>query len=320
MIRIAQASQSEYHDRWGVPGNQLRTGVTEKNPVGNMDGELNTRAFYRYNWKAVFRPKDPAKAEKIAWLAERAVMNWRYFGYGNYNADYPREGVFDTLMQMPNPDPYLASTLANCDCASLAGACVYFGGVYEPRLRTMNTSTETEILMGTGDFIRLTDRSMLETGAGLQRGDILLYRETNGHTCIVIEADEPLALTPKETAQCAFVNLRSGPSTNYDVIETLPGGEVVWYISEASTGWIQVRHGNNVGYIAPQYLADLMTLPATGNTWLRKGPGKDADTIIVIPRFSTAYYLGEKERVGTRDWLKVAYAGREGWASSLYLS
>ena len=51
MIRIGQASSSEINTPsnpgiFGIPPNQLRTGVTQAKPEGNLDGELNIIPFY----------------------------------------------------------------------------------------------------------------------------------------------------------------------------------------------------------------------------------------------------------------------------------
>ena len=327
MVRVAEASISEYGTRWGIPGNQLRTGVTDQKPAGNLDGELRIRQFYRYNWKAVYRPRDPKTAESVARQMVGAVQNWRYFGYGNYNAEFPREGVFDALMMMDKPDTRLCTMLANCDCTSLLGAACYFSGIYEPKLRTMNSETEDEILMGTGQFVKITDPVMLTTGKGLQVGDILWRRESIGqesigHTCVVIDGDDDRALVPYYTTNCASVNLRSGPGTDYDVIETIGPGMLLWFVSLAGEGWAQVKYDDRYCYISWKYIAEYPKASVVGGqTWLRSEPGKkDGTEIIVIPEgTSDCYYLGSWVVIGIRKWYYVAYAGFAGWASGLYV-
>lgn len=320
MVRICEASSSEYFTPWGVPGNQRRTGVTDLNPVGNMDGELRLRDFYRYEtgWQAAYRPKDPKVAEKLAWLQEEGVKNWRYVGYAQWNGEYPREGYFDALMEMDKPEPRLISKLVNTDCCAYTGANVYFAGVYEPKLRTMNTSTEDEILMGTGAFLKLTDPVMLATGKGLQRGDILLFRTDHGHTCVVTEGDQPLPLAPFKTVYCVSVNMRSGPSTDFDIIDVLPGNEIVWFVSW-SGNWAQVKHYEDYGYISGKYLAPLPKGKAVGNTWLRKSAGTSGEQIIVIPLGAEPYLTGAVTRVGLTKWYECIYAGERGWASGKYI-
>lgn len=321
MAKVAEASISELGSRWGVPGNQLRTGVTATKPYGNLDGELRIRKFYRYNWKAVYRPKSPKLADSIATLMEGAVKNWRYFGYSNYNAEFPREGVFDALMEMDEPDTRLCTTLANCDCASLLGASCYFSGVYEPKLRIMNTASEDAILMGTGEFIKLTDSVLLTTGKGLQRGDILLYRQDAGHTCVVVEGDDSEVLVPYYTADCVSVNIRSGPSTDYEVLETVGSGVRLWAVSFAANGWAQIKIGGTYGYISDKFIKRYPKVDAVGQTWLRKTPQiKDGNEIIVIPKnCNDCYFLGEVKKDGSRLWIECAYAGNAGWASNKYI-
>ena len=186
MLRLAQAASAEYFSTWGVPPNQRRTGATAANPGGNMDGELNVVPFYG-GWEYVFRPKDEAVAEKIAWLSTRTVMNGVHIGYSQNNSQYPRTGLFDELKKQKTPDPMKITAKVNCDCSAKAGAVVYHAGVKDDRLRNMWTGNEREILMSTGAFVELTDPLLLELGTGLKRGDILLK---TGHTAIAIDSDD----------------------------------------------------------------------------------------------------------------------------------
>ena len=316
MIRIAQAASSEYGTEWGVPPNQRRTGVTKEKPWGNLDGELNIIPFATNNWTAVFRPINEKIADKIAWIMQRAVMNGSFLGYGQNNGQYPRTGVFDALMEMSDPDPLEIKVLCNCDCSSLSGAAIYFAGVYEPRLRNMNTSTERSLLLGTGQFLELRDQVLLQSGKGLRRGDVLWKQ---GHTAVVLDTDDSLITTPCRTANCVSCNLRTGPGTENKIIKALPCGKRVDLISTASNGWGQVKVDGLIGYISPKYYEPLPTTKATADLWLRKDAGTSAEKIIVIPKGATVYLNGEKKRVGLTYWYGSIYAGHEGFASGKYL-
>ena len=181
MIRIAQASSSENFTKYGKAPNQRRTGASRAKPEGNLDGELNVVDWYG-GWEAVYRAIDGEVAEKIATIAYRAVANGNYIGYswaGNYE-------LFDAMKKKGTDDPMDVDTLVNTDCAAKVGVCVYFSGIKDERLRTMTTWKEDEILMSTNAFIKVTDKEMLETGKGIQRGDILWK---TGHTAVALDSD-----------------------------------------------------------------------------------------------------------------------------------
>ncbi len=325
MLRLAQAASSENFDAWGTPPNQRRTGATAAQPWGNMDGELNVVPFYG-GWDMVFRPKSEAIAEKIAYLAEGAVGNGAYIGYGQGSLAsdggiYHREGVFDALFQMTTPDTRSIRNLANCDCSSLTGACTYFAGVYEPKLRTMWTGTEEQILMGTNQFVKLTDPLLLELGTGLKRGDILLKK---GHTAISIDTDDHTDTVPMRISDCYQCNLRTGPGIDYRVIEVLSEGMLVYKISTAydedGDAWFKIDHNGHIGYTAAKYVKPLPTVTVTGDVWMRIGPGKSYDPIIVIPKGTPeCYFTGKTRQVLLTTWYEVIYGGHKGFASGKYI-
>lgn len=322
MIRIGQASMSEDPNNriYGMPPNQLRTGVTASKPEGNLDGELNIVPFYYSNWKAVFRPKSSDIAEKSARIVEAAIGNGLKVGYGQnwINQPYPMSGLFDELMQLDKPNPWDIKGLCNCTCATLMGAGYYFAGVYEPKFRLLNTYEEERDIMATGKFMKLTDEQLLKSARGVKRGDIF-WRI--GHTMMALDSDDELIETPYVTANCAYCNLRDGDSVNNKILATIKGGEYVGLISWSENDWGQVDYNGLRGYISGKYIAPItQTLKITGNTWLRETPGTSGTPLIVVPQGSTScFYVGHQQRVGTRIWYEIAYSGFHGWGSSLYL-
>lgn len=317
-IRIAQASSSENFGKFGTPPNQRRTGVTAKNPGGNMDGELNIAAFH-VGFDNVFRCTDPIIADRAATYAEHAVANGSHVGYGQNWIDdkYPMSGLFDAMRTAKDHDPKNIKTLVNCSCATLLGAAYYWAGIKDERLRLLNTKEQEQILLSTGKFIKLTDKDLVRSGRGIKRGDIL---HRIGHTAIVLDNDMTDITIPYRTANCAFCNLRTGPSINDKVIEVIAGNEIVLYISTASNDWGQVQHGNNIGYIAPQYLEPLPKAVATADCWLRKQPKVAKETeVIVIPKGATPGISGKTQKVGSTTWYEVVYASKIGWASGKLL-
>lgn len=325
-VKVAQASHSEFYKtgdpRWGMPPNQLRTGVNVRKPYGNLDGELNIMDWYRMSenpWKIRFRAKNLTIREHIADLAEAIVKNGNAFGYSQYNKQYPRTGLFDALAAQPFPDPLAVKALANCDCTALVGSCVYHAGVKDIKLRTMYSGNMEAVLDGTGAFEKT--REGLNSTKGLLRGDILLaLNGDNGHACIVISDDSTTETVPYEILNCYQCNLRSGPSKDYKVLRVLDEKDIVGLISWASTGWGQVRKGLLIGYVAPEYLHKIDRYALVkSDAWLRKNAGKNNEGLKVIPKGTKLPITGETKRVNLTTWYRAVYDGTEGYVSGKLL-
>ncbi len=184
VLRIAHASSSETFGKYGEAPNQRRTGVTEDNPGGNMDGELNVTEN-PFNWSVIYRPVNKNRAEFIASFVIAAVANGSHIGYSQNG----RTGVFDSLQAMNSTDPAEITDLVNCDCATLVGAAVYYSGLHWSTLRKLCTWEMVDVLGGSDEFIVLTDDAMLHSGAGIKRGDILFR---SGHTAVSIDKDKSI--------------------------------------------------------------------------------------------------------------------------------
>lgn len=181
MIHIAQASSSETFSKYGKAPNQRRTGASRAKPEGNLDGELNVVDWYG-GWEAVYRAIDGEVAEKIATFMYRAVANGNYIGYSwSGNTE-----LFDALQKKGTTDPLDVDTLVNCDCCTLLGAAVDAAGIHDAGLRALVTWKADEVLMRTNAFTKLTGKEMLETGKGIQRGDILWK---TGHVAVALDSD-----------------------------------------------------------------------------------------------------------------------------------
>lgn len=186
-IRIAQAASSETYGKYGTAPNQRRTGVTTSKPEGNLDGELNIVNFAG-GWECVYRPKDDKVAEFIATFMYSAVANGSHIGYSQ---DATRVGVFDECKKMTLPNPARITVLVNCDCATLVGAAIYFSGIKLDSLRKLCTWEMEDVLMNSGQFIKLTSKDLIQSGKGIKRGDILWK---TGHTAVALDSD----ISPKK--------------------------------------------------------------------------------------------------------------------------
>lgn len=77
----------------------------------------------------------------------------------------------------------------------------------------------------------------------------------------VTTTEDPNAFTVEEMEDTTMyatisLNVRSGPSVNFDKIDTLKEGEAVTVTGRASTGWYQVLVDGKVGYVSNVYITD----------------------------------------------------------------
>lgn len=182
MIRIAQASSSENYGKYGVAPNQRRTGVTKTKPEGNLDGELNVVSWYG-GWEKVYRPIDPAIAEKIANFMHRAVANGNYIGY-SWDGGLQ---LHNALIAKNSTDPMDIDTYVNTDCAKLVGDGIWFSGIHNDGLLNLTTWKMDSVLTATNAFNVLTTKELCEQGKGIRRGDILWK---TGHTAVALDSDD----------------------------------------------------------------------------------------------------------------------------------
>ena len=137
--------------------------------------EVCTRSWYSKPWTSVIRPKDSAKAEKIAKAMEQACANDK-IGY-----DQNQRTTLYTQAKAVNWDLSKIATACECDCSSLVAVCVNAAGIVVSK--DIYTGNEKTALANTGAFVVLTDSKYISKADNLKRGDILLGA---GHTAIVL--------------------------------------------------------------------------------------------------------------------------------------
>ena len=129
------------------------------------------------------------------------------------------------------------------------------------------------------------------------------------------------------------VNVRKGPGLGYDSKGTVPAGKVldyddtkkdgrgvVWYhITNGKGGWVSSRYATLLGSKSSDVKASGSAVKATGDVFLRRGPGLGYKEISMMKSGNTAAYLGEakKDERGV-TWYKVSFSGKTGWVSSKY--
>jgi uncharacterized protein YgiM (DUF1202 family) len=107
------------------------------------------------------------------------------------------------------------------------------------------------------------------------------------------------------------VNLRTGPSTSYRQILTIPEGASVEVLG-TKDGWYKVKYNGRTGYIAPGYFTGDTTIRYTKTaSYLRSTPYKDAqnrNVITTIPANKAVTVISY-----TNGWAYVNYNGRHGY-------
>ncbi len=110
------------------------------------------------------------------------------------------------------------------------------------------------------------------------------------------------------------LRLRDAPEDG-TVIESLPNGTEVEILGEAD-GWLQVLHGEDVGYVSAAYV-DVAEAPRAGRVTASSLNLRDA------PEGNRIGSLGEPTRVSILsedgDWLEVEADGQRGWVAGSYV-
>ncbi|MEV7638999.1 MULTISPECIES: SH3 domain-containing protein [Actinomycetes] len=128
------------------------------------------------------------------------------------------------------------------------------------------------------------------------------------------------------------LNMRSGSSTKYRVVLTIPKNKTVTVKSQASNGWYQVTYNKKTGWISNKYTKVTKT-SGTGKTspraksvklWItpkstmniRKGAGTGHSVVGKISKGQPAYATSK----ATNGWYKISTQGKNGWISGAYVT
>lgn len=217
--------------------------------------EVSTQAWYLHSkgWY-VYRAKDPAVRKKIAEAMEKACAN-DDIGYHQGT----RNSLYNDI-KGKGFDPSKTSKKVNTDCSALVRVCCAYAGVM---LGDFITSNEGAALVKSGKFEKLTADKYCKQADYLMRGDILCTR-TKGHTVVVLtdgrKAEYP-AITPSQpdapigdtlTVTGTTVNLRSGPGTQYGIVDVARKGDQL--VQANTTGWLPVLVDGAVRWISEKYV------------------------------------------------------------------
>lgn len=258
MTKLAHARISEKGTIEGIAGDQ----------TGH---EVEISDWYSGGWLAVYRPNNEIDAAIIANTAIDGCTN-NNIGYSQtdrlslYAAACDK--VFD-LKKIVIP--------CNTDCSAFVSVCVNAANIRVSK--DMTTVSEDTILMGTGQFTRITASKYLISPDYLKKGDILRKK---GHTAIVV-SDGKLAHDQGETvknhtiiyADCynkdkagiykadTDLYMREGGGLTYRAMCVIYGGNKVYCygyysIDERGVVWLYceyvLNHIKYTGFVSSKWL------------------------------------------------------------------
>lgn len=306
--------------------------------AGDQTGkEVSTQNWYDHSkgW-IVLRPKDGAKAQKIA-KGMRSACDNPNIGYDQTN----NQSLWN-LVKDRGFDPAKADKPCETDCARLVRVCCAYAGIMAD---DFYTATEATVLMRTGEFIKLTDSKYTDAPDYLGTGDILVTR-TKGHTVVVLSNGKYYDGSADEPERALGDRILRDGDYGADVAELQTRLKAVGYDpgeidgefgpnTESAVKALQTAAGILVdGEFGPDSLAALAALegveddePADapepespgarvavsgGNAYIRTGPGTQYDAMGVA-------HAGDELTYANPDgWAPVLVGGRIGWISGKY--
>lgn len=124
------------------------------------------------------------------------------------------------------------------------------------------------------------------------------------------------------TVDTAALNIRSGPSTDDERVGIISGGTIVVILEKTTKEWYKVNYAGTVGYVASEYLTDILeaeNFKATGTITgdkvrMRKGPSTEKDVITTYDTGTTCSVIGINH-----GWYKVVTEDGTGYIRSDYM-
>lgn len=307
--------------------------------AGDQTGkEVSTQDWYRHSKRwIVLRPKDGAKAQKIA-KGMRSACDNPNIGYDQTN----NQSLWN-LVKDKGFDPAKADKPCETDCARLVRVCCAYAGIIAD---DFYTATEATVLMRTGEFIKLTDSKYTDAPDYLGAGDILVTK-TKGHTVVVLSNGKYYDGSADEPERALGDRILRDGDYGADVIELQTRLKAVGYDpgeidgefgpnTESAVKALQTAAGILVdGEFGPDSLAALVKMEGTddpdepaddpkdepaspsveisgGNAYIRTGPGTQYDMMGVA-------HAGDAfEDANPDGWNAILYGGRIGWVSGKY--
>ena len=128
-------------------------------------------------------------------------------------------------------------------------------------------------------------------------------------------------VTQTKYVNATTLNVRSGPSTTYSIIDTLKQDAKVEVIS-IENNWAKIKHNNEIGYVSAEYLSDkkveTIQIKYVNATTLNVRSGPDTTYEIL-----TTYKYGQEVKVVNisedKEWAKIKYNDEYAYVSNKYL-
>ena len=268
-------------------------------------------------WQIIFRCVDPAKAKLIAKYMRDACLNDNI----GYDTGATRYSCWE--LAIPLKSTADIKKPCNTDCSQLMDICVNLAGI--PLTKYLWTAIEEELLMSTGQFIKITDQSVLR-GNGLRVGDILLR---SGHTAVVVEADEPSGYdqTPKwvgEAFGAKLVNVYANPVGTQQMASypQLATGNLFDVCDETENRFYIRIAGEYYGWIDKVYClrkSPYKAVTVQTDLHLRQNAGAGFKSLAVMPKGTQLQFCDQKPAADGRPWDYVIYKGQYGFCSDRYV-
>lgn len=213
--------------------------------AGNQNGrEISTQNWYLHKkgWR-VFRALNSACAEKIAIDMRMACAN-PYIGY-----DQSQRNTLYNAAKLVDFDCSRVKTYCETDCSALVRVCCAYAGIMLPNF---TTGTESEVLLDSGAFREMSDKSYTNSSKYLHKGDILVTK-TRGHTVVVLSNGSGVI----DTTQSVLVTsksvwIRKNPDKFALAVGVGYMGETYPYMGEEND-WYIIKYGNDNCYVTKKY-------------------------------------------------------------------
>ncbi|WP_181346841.1 N-acetylmuramoyl-L-alanine amidase [Thalassobacillus sp. CUG 92003] len=149
---------------------------------------------------------------------------------------------------------------------------------------------------------------------------LFVARSMNSDFKVSQDDDENLEVIDEKVVNADILNVRSGPSTGYQIVGKLKDGESV-DIYKREGNWAYITNGNVKGYVHTAYLVDkkgpeVIDRKVVSATSLnvRSGPGTNHG---IIGSLKTGESVDIYKKEG--NWAYIAYGNTKGYVSMYYL-
>lgn len=198
-----------------------------------------------------------------------------------------------------------------------------------------STSYRVVTTLGRGTSVTLTGRTSGGWSEISRDGSTYwvssVYLSASGATSGSTPPDTPAATSGSATTT-TNLNVRTGPSTGYGIVTTLPRGTRVSTTGTVQDGWTQISLDGAVRWVASSYLAvasaDAVTQPAptpvtasatmyaTTSVNVRTGPSTGYSVVTTLERGQQVGVTG----TSSNGWTEVVWQGARRWVSGEYLT